>query len=527
LSFFLLGNPSVFKAQQNLIPDPGFENWTDSVFGVNMPALEDWFSANGTPDHHSIYGTGSNLSWCDTTCLPNTTGGNDCGAPFKGNSVGGFYRANGRAGSKEWARTQLTEPMELGSCYMVSFWIKNQKDRPWTIARIDTIYAPDGITIIDKDTTWFGPYMTNHWGAYFSEGPVIGFSPNLYDFSTIENQIVNMDTIADNSLWEYYEEVFHADAAYDHAFFGYVGNWDDEVSVIANTNGQLGAYVWMDEISVSKIPSPSFYGGLTDSIVCLGDSILLTAYSDTLMTLSYNGVDLGTDSLWVVANEIGTFTYTASSTWSDECDLMTDFNIIVPDMKVSAKYYSIDTLSCPLEGICHGVIELTVTEGFEPYSYVWEDAPELNDSVRRSLCNGPICVDVSDASHCPTDVHWCIDLDLLERVAAPVPIELPNIITPDGDGKNDVFQPALWLSDGSAIGLGEAGDFVDRVFDYHLTVVNRWGTVLFDSTDPLEIWSDIEGQVGSGTYFYSLQYKESCYPDELQTREGSLVIIVR
>ena len=64
---FLMCNCSI---GQNLIPDPGFENW-DGTQGNYMAPLYDWYDVNGTPDHHHIANGGwSNLTGLDTLCGP-------------------------------------------------------------------------------------------------------------------------------------------------------------------------------------------------------------------------------------------------------------------------------------------------------------------------------------------------------------------------------------------------------------------------------------------------------------------------
>jgi gliding motility-associated-like protein len=68
--------------------------------------------------------------------------------------------------------------------------------------------------------------------------------------------------------------------------------------------------------------------------------------------------------------------------------------------------------------------------------------------------------------------------------------ELPNAFTPNGDGSNDVFEPFPgWR-------------FVDRV---DMQIFNRWGNLVFETTDPAIQWKGIQSDgktVADGTYFY-------------------------
>ena len=75
--------------------------------------------------------------------------------------------------------------------------------------------------------------------------------------------------------------------------------------------------------------------------------------------------------------------------------------------------------------------------------------------------------------------------------------ELPNIFTPDGNDINDLFTPVEQLGTGL--------QFRD-IKDISITIYNRWGAIVFETTDPGIKWNgkrNNEGQdVPEGTYFY-------------------------
>lgn len=74
--------------------------------------------------------------------------------------------------------------------------------------------------------------------------------------------------------------------------------------------------------------------------------------------------------------------------------------------------------------------------------------------------------------------------------------ELPNVITVNGDGINDFFKPIK-------------NKFIK---DIDLKVYNRWGTLVFETTDPAIMWDGkvIQSKLLSseGTYFYVCQVNE-------------------
>jgi gliding motility-associated-like protein len=65
----------------------------------------------------------------------------------------------------------------------------------------------------------------------------------------------------------------------------------------------------------------------------------------------------------------------------------------------------------------------------------------------------------------------------------------PNAFTPDGDGLNDTFTPVV-------IGARE----------YELIIFDRWGQVVFNTTDPKAYWSG--ENVHTGVYLYTARIKE-------------------
>jgi gliding motility-associated-like protein len=73
-------------------------------------------------------------------------------------------------------------------------------------------------------------------------------------------------------------------------------------------------------------------------------------------------------------------------------------------------------------------------------------------------------------------------------------VYVPNAFTPDNDGLNEVFKPVL---------------FGASLNHYRFTIINRWGEVVFDSTDPSEGWlGNFRGgdhYVQSGAYVWQLE----------------------
>ncbi len=70
-------------------------------------------------------------------------------------------------------------------------------------------------------------------------------------------------------------------------------------------------------------------------------------------------------------------------------------------------------------------------------------------------------------------------------------LKIPNVFTPNGDGKNDLF-------------------FIQSLESYNeneLTIINRWGSTVYEKSNYLNDWN-AEGLV-DGTYFYVLKFRNT------------------
>lgn len=93
--------------------------------------------------------------------------------------------------------------------------------------------------------------------------------------------------------------------------------------------------------------------------------------------------------------------------------------------------------------------------------------------------------------------------------------ELPNVFTPNGDGVNDLFVPQTGFK------------FVDRI---DLVVANRWGKVVFTTTDPGIFWdgNNQQGQaLEGGTYFYTIRIYFRTLNGEIAVDKQGMIQLIR
>lgn len=107
------------------------------------------------------------------------------------------------------------------------------------------------------------------------------------------------------------------------------------------------------------------------------------------------------------------------------------------------------------------------------------------------------------------------------RIGHEEPVEefsytLPNVITPNGDGFNDVFEPKV-------TGLS-------LITGAKTIIFNRWGNILWDTDDPLIQWDGKSKQTKMdcppGTYFYvtDITYVDTTGEEKLHL-QGSITIV--
>ena len=90
---------------------------------------------------------------------------------------------------------------------------------------------------------------------------------------------------------------------------------------------------------------------------------------------------------------------------------------------------------------------------------------------------------------------------------------IPNVFTPDGDLFNETFHPVIT----SGIDM----------FDYHLTIFNRWGEIIFESYNYDFGWNGHYGSGGlvdDGVYIWQIEFGEKL-SDKKQTHRGHVTVL--
>ncbi|MFT5821637.1 MAG: gliding motility-associated-like protein [Crocinitomix sp.] len=109
--------------------------------------------------------------------------------------------------------------------------------------------------------------------------------------------------------------------------------------------------------------------------------------------------------------------------------------------------------------------------------------------------------------------HICADTIIqIITVKNELVYYVPNAFSPDGDSYNNTFQPVF------TSGFDP--------YDYHLTIFNRWGEVVFESYDASYGWDGTYGgnAVTSGVYIWKIEFGD-LYTDRRINEAGHVMIL--
>jgi len=134
--------------------------------------------------------------------------------------------------------------------------------------------------------------------------------------------------------------------------------------------------------------------------------------------------------------------------------------------------------------ICTDLLAISLDAG-DYDQYLWQDNSIENPFVVEN--GGKFTVQV-------VDEFGCIGTDSLTLIQqCPTDLYIPNVFSPNGDNRNDVF------------GI-QGGD----LHSMHLQIYNRWGELLFESNQQKRNWDGtmMSGEIApSGVYIYKLEFE--------------------
>lgn len=148
--------------------------------------------------------------------------------------------------------------------------------------------------------------------------------------------------------------------------------------------------------------------------------------------------------------------------------------------------------------ICHADVTFTDGSSDAVSIYYWFDDSTFSANQANLVYNYQ-----SSGWHRPmqiaTNQFGCKDTSFQELYIEPFVIYIPNTFTPDGNEFNNIFNASFALD----------------VYEWEMKIYNRWGELLFTSTNPEIGWDGtyLGKLVQDGTYAYILTYVSCENPD--------------
>ncbi len=260
--------------------------------------------------------------------------------------------------------------------------------------------------------------------------------------------------------------------------------------------------------TIDVLPRPVLTNSIATSY-CFGTpdvTLTLTPAGGTLTGSLVSG-----NTLVIGGEAPGSYSVTYDYTDANGCanTLVSPFVITAP---ILANFnYGTD---CFQNGI---FVNLTVPPG--TYQYNWSFNGTSNSTVFNPFINFPqfgnqsVNLTVTDQYNCSYDTTMMV---FIPEGVSMKDYVIPNVITPNGDGINDVIQlPILF----------------EECLTYKILILNRWGNLVYEMTSASNAFSgkDANGKdLQEGVYFYTIESEDfDCESDEFRGFCSGFITVLR
>lgn len=261
----------------------------------------------------------------------------------------------------------------------------------------------------------------------------------------------------------------------------------------------------IDSVQIIVSPLPQFNITPTDTAICFGDSISLTATGGDIYS-------------WSPASDLSNLTSSTTIAFPKQDDIysVAITNNLCKLTQVLSSTIKVNTL--PVVGVsksndvdCFNYeSQLNATGGI---NYIWSPATNIS----ATNISNPVVTPTADTKYFVTvfDGNGCKNKDsvLVHSSIAnkeQVKFEIANAFTPNNDGLNDCFSVKYW---GSATA-------------FNMSIYNSWGQVVFHSTNINNCWDGLYQGLPQpeGAYIYTITATTVCSNGVLH-KKGTLMLI--
>jgi len=273
----------------------------------------------------------------------------------------------------------------------------------------------------------------------------------------------------------------------------------EESSFFNQNMDTINSVCYVGDVQIYSLPEIQMQ---PNEDVCADDTVIITpTVTGNNGDVNYNwsgpnGYTSQNNKLWlspVNTNQTGTYTLLVEDTMYCQKSQTIEINI-APSPEIA--FSEFDTL-----WVDPGFI---LEAGYGAEYYIWNTGETSETIVIDSMGRYIVLV---------TSHEGCKSTDAVQILWGGHPFYIPNAFTPNGDGLNDTF------------GAIPKYDYVNR---YKMSIFNRWGQMIFETTDINAGWDGTyQGSpVMLGAYVYRIVYEEfGQQPMDAKVVEGTVMLI--
>ena len=284
---------------------------------------------------------------------------------------------------------------------------------------------------------------------------------------------------------------------------------DDSVFILEKVTDKNGCNATITnqtvKMQVISIPLLDFQADKT--IGCYPLEVIFTDKSAVLnsdVVWDFGNGDLDSTSLGVVKyvfQKSGDYTINFKSTINGCWDTVQKTNYIRvkdrPEAQFSPKKTNISLIDPEIQFVNSS------SSNSVYYKWIFGDgSPVSNLENPKHMYIGDGSTGLPDPGKYTVELYAYINQDCWDSTSTIITIDdeqiyyIPNTFTPNGDEKNNTFQPVFTSGYDAQ--------------NYHFLIYNRWGELIFESNNPVIGWDGTYGDklLGNDTYTWKLQFKE-------------------
>jgi gliding motility-associated-like protein len=448
---------SIF-AQQNLIPNPSFEEYNSlpsGKSGISSGKCKDWFAVKRTPDYFHVNATSPAAG------VPNNSWGYI--GTHSGLAYAGFINWC-NYNCREYISVELKDTLEVGKEYEFTCYISNVNQ--WILSN-----AQGALFSVDHPMNLYAnePGLNQNW---------IIKEPHYY----------NPNLLLITGSWQEMKFRFVATRPYTYLTIGnffVVGDLREKVIINSPENGISITYI--DDVSL-------FETGQKTAV----EYNILEQCVDGSVLVEFRGVNVGAASDWEWRFDDGTIYYDSVVVKRFETSGIQTYQVLTSEGGKSFSFYEsidINIVSPPKAAftIKDDVVFDSPTEFINQSENAMTFFWDFGDGI-TSMDENPTHTYVEAADYnimfVAENEIGCRDTIFLDVYARCGKRIVENVFTPNNDGRNDVF-------------YFDSAVVCEVIL---IQVFNRWGNLVYQSTDPYAPWNG--GDYPSGTYYYVVRFRD-------------------